>query len=229
MSGDLHALGWLSCILQMTIFRWIVSVGLCPFVFWGSEVTSKTSLPAAWCDLWTAKGTRSQGHKIRHRHERCHAKRPARTWSLGPDPTIPGGAVRRPQKGRGHRTSESQSKARKDESALGDGHYANCWKCQLHLSQPFLEGQPQEHAPGSVCSLLGVRCYFFNCVTLVRVHFSVWLPWAAGRGQEAIRRGSLCWHSVFIVLGRTSKWGWNLRTAACPEWKEEVYISCWSF
>lgn len=82
-------------------------------------------------------------------------------------------AVLRPQKGREHRTSESQSKARKDESALGDGHYANCWKCQLHLSQPFLEGQPQEHAPSSVCSLLGVRCYFFNCVTLVRVHFSV--------------------------------------------------------
>lgn len=68
MFDDLHAPGWLSCILYMTIFRWIVSVGLCPFVFWGSEVTSKTSLPAAWCDLWTPKGTRSRGHKIRHKH-----------------------------------------------------------------------------------------------------------------------------------------------------------------
>lgn len=68
MFSDLHALGWLSCILYRTIFRWIVSVGLCPFVFWGSEVTSKTSLPAAWCDLWTPKGTRSWGHKIRHKH-----------------------------------------------------------------------------------------------------------------------------------------------------------------
>jgi hypothetical protein len=52
MLGDLHALSWLSCILYRIVFRWIVSVGLCSFVFWGSEVTSKTSQPAAWCNLW---------------------------------------------------------------------------------------------------------------------------------------------------------------------------------
>lgn len=68
MLGDLHAVCWLSCILYRIILRWIVSVGLCSFVCWGSEVTSKTSRPAAWCDLWTPKGTRSGGYKTRHKH-----------------------------------------------------------------------------------------------------------------------------------------------------------------